>query len=181
VPGTLVLGAPDVLCVSGLRTFAPAPLAGPGPALTPVSPALRRPLGRVADVPPAERLERVLRAADSGQSADAIREASELLVEDPLNAEAYFLRGLVQLEAGDAPAAVKSLRGALYLSPTFGPAAFKLARAYETLGDRAAARRAYEQALRTIEHGHDDHDPVLDQVDLGDVAAACEARIVALQ
>jgi tetratricopeptide (TPR) repeat protein len=128
-----------------------------------------------------ERLQRVLHAADSGQSIDAIREASELIAEDPLNAEAYFVRGLVQLEAGDAPAAVKSLRGALYVTPTFGPAAFKLGRAYEALGDRPAARRAYEQALRTIEHGHDEHDPILDQVDLGDVAAACAARIVALR
>ena len=180
-PGTLVLGAPDVLCVSGLRTVAQAPCAAPAPERPPAFRPLRRPLGRVPEAPPAERLERVLGAADAGKSAEAIREASELLAQDPLNAEAYFLRGLVQLEAGDAPAAVKSLRGALYLFPHFGPAAFKLGRAYEALGDRVAARRAYEQALRTIEHGHDDHDPILDQVGLGDVAAACEARIVALR
>jgi tetratricopeptide (TPR) repeat protein len=130
---------------------------------------------------PAERLAAAFRAADQGELEEAGRAASGLIVDDPLNAEAYFLRGLVQLEAGDAPAAVKSLRGALYISPAFGTAAFKLGGAYEALGERTAARRAYEQALRTIEHGEDHAGPSLEQVDVADIADACQARILALR
>jgi len=51
---------------------------------------------------------------------------------------------------------VTSLRRTLYVDPSFGLAAFRLA-------------RAHEQALRT-----------LDQVDLGDVAAACSLRLTTL-
>ena len=74
-----------------------------------------------------------------------------------------------------------SLRRALYVDPTFGLAAFQLGRAHEELGDRAAAARAYEQALRTLEPEDARHELILDQVDLGDVAAACAIRLKALR
>jgi tetratricopeptide (TPR) repeat protein len=176
--GMLLLGAADALCVTGLRLLAP-PSSAPGPVA--VCPPLRRPLRPVPEQTPADRLASAFRAADDGRLDEAMSEATELLVEDPLNAQAYFLRGLVQLDAGDARAAVASLRGALYIFPTFGPAAFKLGRAYEALGDRVAARRAYEQALRALERGGDRHELILDQVDPDDIAAACQARIVALR
>jgi chemotaxis protein methyltransferase CheR len=173
--GTLMLGAPDALCVSG--TITPVVAAQPAPDTQ----SLRRPLGRLpAGDTPADRLDRALRAADQGHHAEAIRESSELLVDDPLNADAYFLRGLVELEAGDAPAAVRSLRGALYIYPTFGAAAFKLGRAYEAVGDPTAACRAYGQALRTIDGEEEHHVPLLDQVEVEEIATACAARISAL-
>ena len=68
----------------------------------------------------------------------------------------------------------------LYLDPTFGLAAFTLGRAHEAAGDRVAARRAYEQALRTIDLDDDRHDHLLEQVDLVDVATACRARLATL-
>jgi chemotaxis protein methyltransferase CheR len=173
--GMLVLGAPDALCVTGMHM---PPIQAPQPE--PSASALRRPLGRLPEQTAGGRMARALQAADRGQLEEAIREASELLVEDPLNAEAYFLHGLVQLEAGNAQAAVKSLRAALYILPTFGRAAFKLGGAHEALGNPAAARRAYEQALRTIELTDERQEPILDQVDLGDIAAACESRVLAL-
>ena len=178
--GMLVLGAADALCVTGMRMPPPAHPPDSDSGAGPQASSLRRPLGRLPEQTAGGRLARALQAADRGQLEEAIREASELLVEDPLNAEAYFLHGLVQLEAGNAPAAVKSLRAALYITPAFGPAAFKLGSAHEALGDPAAARRAYEQALRTIALTDDRHEPILDQVDLGDIAAACETRVLAL-
>jgi chemotaxis protein methyltransferase CheR len=178
--GMLVLGAPDALCVTGMHMPPPAQTGDSASGAGPQAISLRRPLGRVPEQTAGARMARTLHAADRGQLEEAIREASELLVEDPLNAEAYFLHGLVQLEAGNAQAAVKSLRAALYILPTFGRAAFKLGGAHEALGDPAAARRAYEQALRTIELTDDRHEAVLDQVDLGDIAAACETRVLAL-
>jgi len=118
-----------------------------------------------------------MRAAQSGHPKEAINEASELLVEEPLSADSYLVRGIAELESGDPMSAVTSLRRALYIDPTFGLAAFKLGRAYDAAGDPRAARRAYEQALRTLEPEDERHLPILEQVDLGDVAAACRARI----
>jgi chemotaxis protein methyltransferase CheR len=165
--GTLVLGAADVLCASASRLAtggAPAPSANRPAAQPPRE--LRRPLGR-------------LPAADLRSPEDVIAHASRLIAEDPLDAAAHFERGLAELESGDPAGAVNSLRRALYADPHFGLAAFKLGGAYEALGDLAAARRSYEQALRTLEP-HERHESVLGQIDLADVAGAARTRLDAL-
>ena len=74
------------------------------------------------------------------------------------------------------PAAVGSLRRALFIESDFGLAAFKLGSAHEALGDPAAARRAYERALRTLDP-HERHEPFLGQIDLADIATAARARL----
>jgi chemotaxis protein methyltransferase CheR len=99
----------------------------------------------------------------------------------PLDADGYFLRGLEELESGRPAEAVESLRRALYVDPAFALAAFTLGRAHDALGDLAAARRSYQQALRTLEGSDERHEEILQQVDLGDVAAACRARLAALR
>ena len=152
--GMLILGSADALCGTARR------LARIGSE--PVHPSrraiprrvLRRPLGRPA---PAE-------APAAGL----------------LDADAHFVSGLAALESGDAVAAASALRRALYVDPTFGLAAFTLGRAYEAAGDPAAARRSYEQALRTLDLADDRHDHLLQQVDLEDIAAACRARLESL-
>jgi len=110
-----------------------------------------------------------LPAADLRSPDDDIAHASRLIAEDPLDAAAHFQRGLAELENGDPAGAVSSLRRALFADPHFGLAAFKLGGAHEALGDLAAARRAYQQALRTLEP-HERHEPFLAQIDLADVA-----------
>jgi chemotaxis protein methyltransferase CheR len=162
--GTLVLGAADVLCASASRLAAgpEAPVARTAGEPQPQR-ELRRPLGRLP-VPELRGPEEV------------IANASRLIAEDPLDAGAHFQRGLAELENGDPAAAVNSLRRALYADPRFGLAAFKLAGAHEALGDLAAARRAYEQALRTLEP-HERHEPFLAQIDLADVAGAARTRL----
>jgi Flp pilus assembly protein TadD len=143
---------------------------------------LRRPLG-LAPAPEEARgaaegrIEEALLAADDGQLESAASIVSALLAEDPLLADAHFVRGLVQLETGDARAATATLRRCLYLDPSFGLAAFELGRAYDACGDSRAARRAYGQALRSLDPDDDRHRAILDQVDLADVAAACAARL----
>jgi chemotaxis protein methyltransferase CheR len=162
--GTLVLGAADVLCASASRLA-----VGPAPAVPSVRAAgepqraLRRPLGR-------------LPAADPRGPEDDVAHASRLIAEDPLDAAAHFQRGLAELENGDPAGAVSSLRRALFADPHFGLAAFKLGGAHEALGDPTAARRAYEQALRTLEP-HERHEPFLAQIDLADVASAAQTRL----
>jgi tetratricopeptide (TPR) repeat protein len=66
--------------------------------------------------------------------------------------------------------------------PTFGLAAFQLGHSYEALGDLEAARRAYEQALRTLGPDEDERsESMLEQVSLEDVRAATTSRIDALR
>jgi tetratricopeptide (TPR) repeat protein len=102
---------------------------------------------------------------------------ASLLADNPLDADAHFVRGLVTLEAGEPDQAVAALRRALYADPTFSLAAFTLGRAHDALGDGPAARRAYERVLRTINPEDHRHELILQQVDIGDIAAACRARL----
>src|SRR5207248_1264259 len=106
-----------------------------------------------------------------GRRDDALADASALLAANPLDADALFVNGLVLLESGEPAEAAESLRRALYVDPAFGLAAFQLGRAYDALGNGAAARRSYGQALRTLERKDDRHEVLLGQLDLGDVAA----------
>ena len=99
---------------------------------------------------------------------------------DPFAVETHFLRAISELEGGEALAATASLRHVLYLDPTFGLAAFALGRAHEATGDADAARRAYQQALRTIDLEDERHNHLIEQVDLVDVATACRARLATL-
>jgi chemotaxis protein methyltransferase CheR len=149
--------------------------------------ALRRPLGIEVEASKAvgprrradDRIEDALRAADGGDLEAAVAITEAVLERDALDPDAYFVRGLAQLGLGDPPGAVISLRRALYIDPSFGLAAFKLGRAHDATGDERAARRAYEQALRVLDPADERHRAILDQVDLGDVAAACRARLSA--
>ena len=150
--GMLVLGAADTLCGTARRLSSPA-ARDSAPVPRRAAPRiLRRPIGR--------------------RSSEQQDEQPE-----PFDAEAYFLQGLRSLETGDPRAAASALRRALYVDPTFGLAAFSLGRAHEEAGDMPAARRAYEQALRTLDLADDRHDHLLAQIDLSDVASACRARL----
>ncbi len=149
--GTLILGSADTLCGS-VRALVELDS-------TPVLPEhvrpLRKPLG-------------LARAAETSAPLD------------PFAVEPRFLRAIGELEGGQAVAAAASLRHVLYVDPTFGLAAFALGRAHEAMGDAGAARRAYQQALRTIDTADERHDHLLEQVDLVDVATACRARLATL-
>ncbi|HWG09487.1 MAG TPA: hypothetical protein VN672_10835 [Solirubrobacteraceae bacterium] len=107
----------------------------------------------------------------------AIETTGGILSADPLNAEAYFVRGMAELAAHDPIAAAESLRRALYIEPTFALAAFQLGRAHDRRGDARAAVRAYRQALRAIADGGERHHALLGQVSAEDVAAACRTRL----
>lgn len=135
----------------------------------------RRPLGR--GLTRDQRLTAALTAADAGDRDTSLAHVTSLLAENPLDADAYFIHGLVALAAGEPATAAVALRRALYSDAAFALAAFTLGRAYDTLGDTAAARRAYQQALRTLNPDDSRHELLLQQVDIGDIAAACRARL----
>jgi chemotaxis protein methyltransferase CheR len=163
--GTLLLGAADALQGAIRRLAESTP-----PRSEPRPPAA--PQASLADA---------LEAADAGRREDALAATSALLAGNPLDAETYFVQGLVQLEGEEAADAVASLRRALYVDPRFSLAAFTLGRAYDALAEPDQALGAYEDALRTLDLEDDRHEQLLRQVDLGDIAAACRARIAALR
>jgi chemotaxis protein methyltransferase CheR len=195
--GMLVLGAADRLCGSARRLAALDESRGPQrrrPSARSVAKrVLRRPLGhdrdrahvRAVQEPEAPAagadLTSALTAANEGNLEATVEATASVLHDDPLNADAYFLRGLAELGLANADAAVTSLRRALYIDPSFALAAFELGHAHQERGDRTAAARAYEQALRTLDADDSRHDAILGQVDIGDVASACALRLKSLR
>jgi len=198
--GRLVLGAADRLTTVGNFT---RDLTDPAERRrrSPAKPALRRPLGldpkpKEEANPPAavavlaaaegplgprrraeDRVVDALLAADRGDLDSVLEIVEALLAEDPTMADAYFVRGLVELDLGEPGAAIGSLRRSLYVDPLFGLAAFELGRAHDAANDPKAARRAYAQALRTLDPEDERHRVILELVDLADVATVCEARL----
>ena len=125
----------------GAATALPAPLGDSR------RPRPRRPPVRESPRKLEELLAGALAAADDGRHAEALEATAELLAQDPFEAKAYFVQGLVQLAAGASSEAVVSLRRAVYIDPRFSLASFTLGRAYDELGEPGDARRAYEQTL----------------------------------
>jgi chemotaxis protein methyltransferase CheR len=191
--GMVMLGAADVLQVSPARTGEPRPPRGaparPGAGRPAPGPAGELPRQAVRVLPRGplptgqriltrdQRLTATLTAAASGDRNGALEHAASLVEAHPLDADAHFLHGLVALEAGDPAKARDALRQALCADPAFCIAAFTLGRAYDALGDGTAARRAYLQALRTLDPDDRRHESLLQQVNLADIAAACRARL----
>ena len=178
--GLLVLGAADALMrITPRPAVLAAPAAGaaqPGRPGGPDGPRGRPPGPRPA-LSREQRLAAALDAADKSDRGEALAQVASLLADNPLDANAHFVRGLVTLAAGEPEQAVAALRRALYADPTFSLAAFTLGRAHDALGDGPAARRAYERVLRTINPEDHRHEMILQQVDIGDIAAACRARL----
>ena len=174
--GKLLLGVADAL----RRTFRVAAPECPASRPQAAQPDGRSPVPRPR-TPPREprgrRLAAALAAAGKGHREAALAEVQSLLALNPLDADAHFVHGLVVLEAGEPARAVAAFRRALYTDPTFALAAFTLGCAHDALGDQAAARRAYEQALRTLDPADTRHELLLQQIDIGDIAAACRTRL----
>jgi chemotaxis methyl-accepting protein methylase len=121
-----------------------------------------------------------MQAADRGELDLAVRITKDVLAEDPLDSQAHFIRGVIELAREDPRAAVEPLRRALYIDPNFSLAAFKLACAHDALGEIAPARRAYERTQRTLDHCATGQTTRADQLDLLDMASACHTRLKAL-
>jgi len=169
--GVLVLGAADAL-----HRVAGPPAPGRQPRRPPRGPRPREPVVR-QPLTREQRLAAALDAAGKGDSAGAMAQVGSLLGENALDADAHFVGGLVALEAGRPEHAAAALRRALFADPRFALAAFTLGRAYDVLGDTLAARRSYQLALRTLDPADDRHRQMLQQVDIGDIAAACRVRL----
>jgi len=169
--GVLVLGAADAL-----HRIADPPARERRQPRTPRRPR-QRPL---AGQPPPSREQRLAAALDAAGNGDrhgAAAQVRSLLGENALDADAHFIDGLVALESGRPEQAAAALRRALFADSRFALAAFTLGRAYDALGDTLAARRSYLLALRTLDPADDRHRQLLQQVGIGDIAAACRVRL----
>ncbi|MGZ4434637.1 MAG: CheR family methyltransferase [Trebonia sp.] len=190
--GVLILGAAEALQRTADRPAA----ADPPPVRSRASVRdLRRPLGREPPLsrergepslspergePSRSREQRMtaaLDAADRGDRDGARAHVAALLAENAADPEGHFIDGLVALEAGRPARACAALRRALCADATFALAAFFLGRAFDALGDRQAARRCYEQTLRTLDPADRRYEQILQQTDIGDIASACRARL----
>ena len=169
--GMLVLGAADALH----RTEEPPARERRQPR-TPRRPR-QRPLAGLPPPTREQRLAAALDAAGKGDSHGAVAQVRSLLGENALDADAHFIDGLVALESGRPEQSAAALRRALFADSRFALAAFTLGRAYDALGDTLAARRSYQLALRTLDPADDRHRQLLQQVGIGDIAAACRARL----
>jgi chemotaxis protein methyltransferase CheR len=185
--GQLILGAADRLTSSARRLTELArrelePSAPIGPRRRRREPAGRAPKRSPASArpTPSGSIEDALRAADRGEYEAAIESARRVLADDPLSADANYVRGVSELAMDDPGAAVRSLRRALYIDPSFVLAAFQLARGHELRGDMQAARRSYAQTLRVLAREEERSRTLLEGGDAGDIAAACRARLGAL-
>jgi chemotaxis protein methyltransferase CheR len=156
--GRLVLGAADTLCAldRAAGELHREPVRKPSP---PASGERRARPARPVVLPPP---------------------AASQTDEDLMRPDVHYLRGLAELESGDGHAAVSSLRRVLYLDPEFELAAFALGRAHERVGETAAARRRYEQALRMLDARPAPGERLAGPIDAATVIDACEARLAAL-
>jgi chemotaxis protein methyltransferase CheR len=113
------------------------------------SPAKARPAP--AAPPTADALVADARAALArGEYVAAAELAERAVGQEPLRAEAFYLRGLAFVDLGDDDTALVELRKAVYLDPQMGFAHFLLAGVLDRLGDRAAACREYAAAADTL-------------------------------
>ena len=126
--------------------------AGPRRARTPGPPVPGRRLP--ASAPPLtrdQRLAAALDAADNGDRDGALLHVTSLLADGPLDADAHFIHGLVCARGGRAgESRGRAAPCALRRLPRL-PRGVHPRPCLRRAGRRPAARRAYEQALRTLD------------------------------
>jgi chemotaxis protein methyltransferase CheR len=176
--GSLLLGAADWLAASGAGASAHVSRQ-PRAQRRAIAPQRAAPAPKAAPAPSGD-LEDALAAADRGDLELAHAITSEALRSDPLDADAHYVLGVLELARGDLEAAVVLLRRAVYIDGDFSPALFKLGRAQEGLGRLDAARQAYERTLRSLARYAREPRARLAAVDLGEIAVACHARLAAI-
>ncbi len=89
-------------------------------------------------------------ALSQGLYDHAAQLAADAVVQEPLRAEAFYLRGLALVDAGRDADALVDLRKAVYLEPEQGFAHFLLAGVLDRLGHGEAAAREYAAAADTL-------------------------------
>jgi chemotaxis protein methyltransferase CheR len=99
-------------------------------------------------------VEGLLAQARAALSAGLYEQAAQLAADashlSPLQAEAFYLRGLALVDVGRDEDALVELRKAVYLEPQRGFSHFLLAGVLDRLGQPVPAARAYAAAADTL-------------------------------
>ncbi|HWQ63568.1 MAG TPA: CheR family methyltransferase [Methanospirillum sp.] len=94
--------------------------------------------------------------ADRGDWDHALGWCDKILAMDPLFAGAYHLRAIIHQNRGDIPAAIQSLKQALYAEPDYIPAHLMLGSFLGAEGRESEAKRHYQIALDILSSMADD-------------------------
>lgn len=86
-------------------------------------------------------------AHQSGRLRDALTLYDQVLKHDPADMDALQYGSMIQLELGDARAAIARLKIALLLAPNDAPSHMLMGNAYETLKQSEAAIPCFERAI----------------------------------
>jgi chemotaxis protein methyltransferase CheR len=183
--GMLVLGAADALSGRPGVPVASAADRRARPAISARSPQVAAApaassAATKAASPTVRGRREALAAVDQGELDLGLEIIAETLARDPLEADAYYVRGLIELAHKEPRAALGSLRRAVYIDPDFSPALFNLARAHDALGSSEGARQAYERTLRSLARYAQAPHELGHSVDLADIAVACHSRLTAI-
>ena len=123
---------------------------GPPPAQPERRSAARRRPAAEPVAPAVPSTAQVRDALAAGRYDDAEAAAAALLAASPLDAAAFYLRGLARHNQGRHGDALVDLRKAVYLDPAAGLAHFLLAGTLSRLGDTGAAAREYAAAAQAL-------------------------------
>src|ERR1700722_18195700 len=92
-------------------------------------------------------LTEAVRLHQAGRLDQAAPLYQKVLAQDPQNADALNLLGMVALEAGQAQASAELIRKAIAANSRWAPYHFNLALALQTMGDLDAAVASYRRVL----------------------------------
>lgn len=85
---------------------------------------------------------------ESGQYDEALIEIRRVLTAEPMNAEAYLLKGRIYVRRNDEETAISALKTAIFWDSKLIDAHILLARIFLERGDRAQAKTYTQSALQ---------------------------------
>jgi chemotaxis protein methyltransferase CheR len=97
------------------------------------------------------RLLQAILLNHDGQTARALEACREIIQRDSMNAEAHYVQALCFENMGDITGASERLQEASHLDPHFAMPRVHLGLVARRMGDRAQARREFEQAIPLVE------------------------------
>lgn len=131
---------------SPVRSEMPAsPLVGP------VEASGKTRVSSGVSAPPIRSFAEARQLANEGRLDEALAAADQILVANKLDAEAHYLRGLIQQEQGLPVEAAASMRRALFLNSNFVPAQFVLGHILHRLGRTGEAKRCFQNVCSLLE------------------------------
>jgi tetratricopeptide (TPR) repeat protein len=95
-----------------------------------------------------ERIAEALRLHQQGRLAEAERVYRDVLADDPTNADALHLLGVLRGQQGDLPGAIALIERAIAANPRFSAYHNNLGNVRKRAADFAAAEQAYRRAIK---------------------------------